>query len=149
MSESRNNGGSRSSDESRYVSYSPPLRQPTPKSKPNYNNLDNVDLLIARLESEIPKEESISTKVNSAYNTRRRKIEELKLLQREAREEEARQRKISQAEDALPHIQEGNDELDEAISQVRQLVKKPTQSYETMGYTYWDDGESHDGESRW
>lgn len=165
MSESRNSSSESrrcvyiprtTSSESRNVSsesrYNTPTRsierQPiVSNAKPEYNNLDDIDTLIARLESEMPKNTSVSPKVNSAYESRRKKIEELRELQKQAREEQERQRQITKAEEALPHIQEGNDELDEAIAQIRQLVKKPNP--EPRGYTFWDDGESHDGESRW
>lgn len=154
MSESRNSSGesrrsvytprySSNTSESRYVA---PTRT-TSTQKPSYNNLDDIDSLIARLESEMPKNTSVSSKVNSAYDSRRRKIEELRKLQQQAREEQERQRQISKAEEVLPHIQEGNDELDAAIEQIKQMVKKPNP--EPRGYIYWDDGESHDGESRW
>ncbi len=132
--------------ESRYMR-STPITTPVSNPKPEYNNLDDIDTLIARLESEMPKNTSVSPKVNSAYESRRKKIEELRELQRQAREEQERQRQITKAEAILPHIQEGNNELDEAIAQIRQLVKKPNP--EPRGYTFWDDGESHDGESRW
>lgn len=117
--------------------------------KPNYNNLDSIDALIEKLEGEIPKDKSASSKVNDAYASRKRKIEELRDLQRQAREEQARQKKIAEAEKDLPKIQEGNDELDEAIAQVKQMIKKPVYSSHSPDYMGWDDGESHDGESRW
>jgi len=160
MSESRNSNSEsrrsvhiprRSSSESRSSSdesrYAPTVRETTSKNKPNYNNLDDIDSLIARLEREMPKEESISPKVNSAYDSRRKKIEELRSLQRQAREEQERQRQISKAEEVLPYIQEGNDELDDAIEQIRQLVKKPP-----VGPHYtpvWDEFPDDNGESRW
>ena len=143
-SESRNiNSESRHMPFSRGVTQHPIQSNP----KPNYNNLDDIDTLIARLESEMPKNSSVSPKVNSAYESRRKKLEELRNLQKQAREEQERQRQIAKAEEVLPHIQQGNDELDSAIEQIKQMVKKPTP--EIRGYTYWDDGESHNGESRW
>jgi len=174
MSESRNNGESRGcffrpsyssitsesrSEESRYVvqrptspvykPVKPEPRQTIMKTKQNnYNNLDDIDALIERLEASIPESKSVSEKVNAAYAARKRKIEELRDLQRQAKEEQARQKKIEQAEKELAQIEAGNDELDQAINQIKQMIKKPEPTYRPS-YPSWDDGESHSSESRW
>lgn len=167
MSESRNSGESRSSyvptytsesrsEESRYVAphgsnvFKP--RQTIMGNNLNnngkYNNLDSIDELIERLEASIPETRSVSDKVNAAYDERRRKIAELKNLQKQAREEQERQKKVEEAEKELAQINAGNDELDQAINQIKQMVKKPAPTYYHSSCS-WDDGESHSSESRW
>lgn len=152
MSESRNNGESRGypsypRDYSVYKQVN--LPESTIMGGPNYNSLDSIDELIERLEREIPKDKSISSKVNDAYASRRKKLAELKKLQQQAKQEQERQRKMAEEEKKLSEIQQGNAELDAAISQIKQIVKKPNPPSVTRGYTCWDDGESHNGESRW
>lgn len=172
MSESRNSGESRGygytpsypttsesrSEESRYVQqrgsniYKPvvePRQTIMGNNTSKYNNLDDIDLLIERLEESIPKTRSVSDKVNAAYDERRRKIEELRSLQKEARAEQERQKQIAEAEKELSQINAGNNELDQAINQIKQMVKKPVPTYYQPSCSTWDDGESHSSESRW
>lgn len=171
MSESRNSGESRTtyvathnsesrSEESRFVRtggsnvFKPVVgpRQTIMGNSQNntckYNNLDSIDELIERLESSIPETRSISDKINAAYDERRRKIAELKNLQKQAREEQERQKKVEEAEKELAQINAGNEELDQAINQIKQMVKKPAPTYYHSSCS-WDDGESHSSESRW
>ena len=52
-----------------------------------YNNLDDIDSLIEKLEREMPTITSNNPRINQALEQRRQKIEELKRLRDEARRE--------------------------------------------------------------
>jgi len=112
-----------------------------------YNNLDDIDSLIEKLEREMPNIQSNNPRINQALEQRRQKIEELKRLRDEARRE-------SEEEKQLRMLEQSNDELDDVIGNLKKLVRKPTKpknnsisaSYSSYDYS----SESHDsGESRW
>lgn len=86
MSESRNNSESRGYG---YVSVSSESRN-TGESKREvikirYNNLDDIDSIIEKLEREMPASTSNNPRINEALEKRRQKIEELKKLAEEAK----------------------------------------------------------------
>ena len=112
-----------------------------------YNNLDDIDSLIEKLEREMPTITSNNPRINQALEQRRKKIEELKRLRDEAKRE-------LEEEKQLRMIEQSNDELDEVIDNVKQLVRKPTEpqnnSTHTSYFSWGYPSESHDsGESRW
>lgn len=148
MSESRNNSESRGYG---YVSVSSESRN-TGESKREvikirYNNLDDIDSLIEKLEREMPTIQSNNPRINQALEQRRQKIEELKRLRDEARRE-------SEEEKQLRMLEQSNDELDVVIGNVKKLVRKPAnpkkESTRSSYTSYSSSSESHDsGESRW
>jgi len=135
--------------ESHEPSFIAPNNTKKNSTQPLYNNLDSIDELIKRLESEIPKNPFTSKKVNEAYEERKEKIDELRALKKQALEEQERKRRIEKEEEMLPTIKKGNKELDEAIAKVKQMVKKTNPTVYTPTSSIYDDGESHSSESRW
>ena len=112
-----------------------------------YNNLDDIDSLIEKLEREMPTITSNNPRINQALEQRRQKIEELKRLRDEARRE-------SEEEKQLRMLEQSNDELDVVIGNVKKLVRKPAnpkkESTRSSYTSYSSSSESHDsGESRW
>ena len=112
-----------------------------------YNNLDDIDSLIEKLEREMPTITSNNPRINQALEKRRQKIEELKRLRDEAKRE-------SEEEKQLRMLEQSNDELDVVIGNVKKLVRKPANTkkeFTRSSYTsYSSSSESHDsGESRW
>ena len=112
-----------------------------------YNNLDDIDSLIEKLEREMPTITSNNPRINQALEQRRQKIEELKRLRDEARRE-------SEEEKQLRMLEQSNDELDDIIGSVKILVRKPSKPKNNSTYSsyfsYDYSSESHDsGESRW
>lgn len=96
MSESRNNSESRGSRyTSTYVSRASESRNNSESrcdsrgqvNNTRYNNLDDIDSLIEKLEREMPTITSNNPRINQALEQRRQKIEELKRLRDEARRE--------------------------------------------------------------
>lgn len=81
-----------------------------------YNSLENIDVLIEKLEASIPTSEIDDVRVKNAISKRRRQINELKKLQQEARKQAA-------VEAELQRIESGNDEIDEVIGDIKQLLK--------------------------
>ena len=130
MSESRNNS------ESRYDARGQ-------VNNDRYNNLDDIDSLIEKLEREMPTIASNNPRINQALEQRRQKIEELKRLRDEARRE-------SEEEKQLRMLEQSND----VIGNVKKIVKKPSKpkkdSTRPSYSSYSSSSESHDsGESRW
>ena len=112
-----------------------------------YNNLDDIDSLIEKLEREMPTITSNNPRINQALEQRRQKIEELKRLRDEARRE-------SEEEKQLRMLEQSNDELDDIIGSVKKLVRKPSKPKNNSTYSSYSSydysSESHDsGESRW
>lgn len=112
-----------------------------------YNNLDDIDSLIEKLEREMPTITSNNPRINQALEQRRQKIEELKRLRDEARRE-------SEEEKQLRMLEQSNDELDDIIGSAKKLVRKPSKPKNNSTYSsyfsYDYSSESHDsGESRW
>ena len=112
-----------------------------------YNNLDDIDSLIEKLEREMPTITSNNPKINQALEERRQKIEELKRLIDEAKRE-------LEEEKQLRMLEESNAELDDAISKVKKLIKKPANpidiSTRPRSYGFDYSSESHNSyESRW
>lgn len=143
MSESRNNSESRGYG---YVSVSSESRN-TGESKREvikirYNNLDDIDSIIEKLEREMPTSTSNNPRINEALEKRRQKIEELKKLAEEAKVK-------LEEEKQLKMLEQSNDELDCIIYNMKQMVKKlikPNSSYSSYNFS----SESHgSGESRW
>ena len=128
MSESRNNSESRGSRyTSTYVSRASESRNNSESrcdsrgqvNNTRYNNLDDIDSLIEKLEREMPTITSNNPRINQALEQRRQKIEELKRLRDEARRE-------SEEEKQLRMLEQSNDELDDIIGSVKKLVRKPS-----------------------
>ena len=156
MSESRNNSESRGSRyTSTYVSRASESRNNSESrcdsrgqvNNTRYNNLDDIDSLIEKLEREMPTITSNNPRINQALEQRRQKIEELKRLRDEARRE-------SEEEKQLRMLEQSNDELDVVIGNVKKLVRKPAnpkkESTRSSYTSYSSSSESHDsGESRW
>lgn len=143
MSESRNNSESRGYG---YVSVSSESRN-TGESKREvikirYNNLDDIDSIIEKLEREMPASTSNNPRINEALEKRRQKIEELKKLAEEAKVK-------LEEEKQLKMLEQSNNELDCIIYNMKQMVKKtikPNSSYLPYNFS----SESHgSGESRW
>lgn len=121
MSESRNNSESRGSRyTSTYVSRASESRNNSESrcdsrgqvNNTRYNNLDDIDSLIEKLEREMPTITSNNPRINQALEQRRQKIEELKRLRDEARRE-------SEEEKQLRMLEQSNDELDDIIGSVK------------------------------
>lgn len=156
MSESRNNSESRGSRyTSTYVSRASESRNNSESrcdsrgqvNNTRYNNLDDIDSLIEKLEREMPTITSNNPRINQALEQRRQKIEELKRLRDEARRE-------SEEEKRLRMLEQSNDELDDIIGSVKKLVRKPSKPKNNSTYSSYSSydysSESHDsGESRW
>ena len=107
-----------------------------------YNNLDDIDSIIEKLEREMPTSTSNNPRINEALEKRRQKIEELKKLAEEAKVK-------LEEEKQLKMLEQSNDELDCIIYNMKQMVKKPIKpnsSYSSYNFS----SESHgSGESRW
>lgn len=159
MSESRNNSESRDTGESRCSypnnNFSNESRNDSDSrcdsrgqaNSTRYNNLDDIDSLIERLEGEMPTITSNNSRINLALEQRRKKIEELKRLRDEVRRE-------SEEEKQLRILEQSNAELDNVIGNVKKLVRKPSklkkESTRSSYISYSNSSESHDsGESRW
>ena len=117
MSESRNNS------ESRGYGYVSSESRNTGESKREvikirYNNLDDIDSIIEKLEREMPASTSNNPRINEALDKRRQKIEELKKLAEEAKVK-------LEEEKQLKMLEQSNDELDCIIYNMKQMVKKP------------------------
>ena len=153
MSESRNNSESRytpsymsNSSESRNDGESHrDFREQSNNSR--YNNLEDIDSLIEKLESEMLNIASNNPKINQALSQRKQKIGELKRLRDEAK-------RRTEEEEVLRMLERSNSELDDAISSVKKLVRKPAipkKNYASSSYpSYNSSSESHNsGESRW
>ena len=82
-----------------------------------YNSLDDIDKLIERLETSMKDIDLDSERVNKALEERRAKISKLKELANEARRKEKEERIISQ-------IEAENNDLDEAIENLSQGLKR-------------------------
>lgn len=156
MSESRNKG------ESRGYEYTPSYVSVSGESRNNssnqvndskYNNLDDIDTLIEKLEKEKIETTCDNSQIQAQISKRKQKIEQLKNLRKQANE--AREKA-----EILEKIKADNQELDEAIRSTKQLIKKPqpktSDSNSKKGDTQYsrvtsfDYGESRDsGESRW
>lgn len=121
-SESREYGESRT-DYSRY------------EDNRRFNNLEEIDELIKRLENENLALSTNNPKINQSLEKRRKKIEELKRLNEEAKQ--------------LKMIKEENDSLDDAIKGIKNLIRRPNKKNNRVS-SFDYSGESHDsGESRW
>lgn len=149
MSESRNNSESRGS---RYIpSY---VSRPSEsrcgyKNQVNnnrYNNLEDIDALIEKLEREMPTITSNNLKINQALVHRKQKIAQLKILRDEAK-------RILEEEKQLRMLEQANAEIEEAIDNLKKIVKKPSKPKNKPSYPSYSCGyasESRDsGESRW
>lgn len=158
MSESRNNGESRccgysssyvtpssesrNSGESRYNPITDNYISDANARNENsskYNNLTDIDSLIERLEKEKPRILINSPRINQALNERNAKINQLKALREQIKKE-------SEEEKILKTLEASNSELDEAIANVKKLVKTPV----VVSDDHCSYGESHtSGESHW
>lgn len=150
MSESRNSSESRSTTS--YVSKptesrtSGESRYETRNERTNkYNNLEDIDSLIEKLEREMPNIKSTNPRINKVLDERREKIEELKRLRNRIEKEREEEKLIRK-------LEESNNELDNIIYDVKKLIKEPTKEdyEEPIRYVRDSDGESHfSAESRW
>lgn len=84
-----------------------------------YNSLMAIDELINRLETNLP-ELTTNPEVNKVIEERKEKIKKLKELQKIAKEEEKKER------ERLEKLQQENDLMDEAINNLKTLIKKKT-----------------------
>ena len=113
-----------------------------------YNQLADIDRLIESLENGFTPKQNNSAKYNQALEKRQKKITQLKQLREEAI-------KQIEEENQIKQLEAENDKLDEAIADVKKLIKRrnPTPKKQSSGCYYYDDGESRscgDGdESRW
>lgn len=80
------------------------------KKQNKYNSLEDIDMLIERLESSMPSNLT-SDRANQVLAQRKQKIEELKKLVAAAREAEAE-------EQAIRQLEQDNAELDNAINSI-------------------------------
>jgi hypothetical protein len=87
------------------------------KTTNNITNIENIDKLIEKLEGNLPHDIANNRKYNSAVEKRRKQIEELKKLRIEA------QRKLDE-EEALKSILKENEEVDQAINNIKKFIKK-------------------------
>lgn len=152
MSESRNSSESRSTTS--YVSKptesrtSGESRYETRNERTNkYNNLEDIDSLIEKLEREMPNIKSTNPRINKVLDERHEKIEELKRLRNRIEREREEEKLIRK-------LEESNNELDNIINDVKKLIKEPTKEKEdyeeTIRFVRDSDGESHfSAESRW
>lgn len=81
-----------------------------------YNNLENIDLLIEKLESNLPTSTINDVRVKKALSKRNKQILELKKIRDEAR-------KQVEIEAELARIERVNDEIDDVIVELKKLVK--------------------------
>lgn len=81
-----------------------------------YNNLENIDLLIERLESNLPTSTINDARVKKALTKRNKQILELKKIREEAR-------KQIEVEAELSRLESANDEIDDVIDELKKLVK--------------------------
>ena len=77
--------------------------------KNKYNDLENIDTLIEKLEAAIPMPTSDDSRINGAISKRKKQIAELKKIRDEAKKQS--------------QIEEENDEIDEVIKEYKKLVK--------------------------
>ena len=127
---------SRDCGESRSQRTSTSIKQ---ESCPKYNNLEDIDKLIEKLENSLPVNNFGSQSFNQALDKRKRQIEELKKLREKARRKMEEDRQIRQLESQ-------NDEVQDAINGMQRLLKRKTATTRRNN----NSGESRDsGESRW
>lgn len=81
-----------------------------------YNNLENIDLLIEKLESNLPTSTINDARVKKALSKRNKQILELKKIREEAR-------KQIEVEAELSRLESANDEIDDVIDELKKLVK--------------------------
>ncbi len=111
-------------------------------SNNKYNSLESIDELIAKMEKETPKIIVSTDKVNKALKEREEKIKLLKQLRDQIDKEE-------KEEELLGVLKKSNSELDDAIRDIKKLVKTPIKQTK-QSVDFYDCSESHDsGESRW
>lgn len=84
--------------------------------KKGYNNLENIDTLIERLEANMPTSTIDDTRVKKALAKRAKQIEELKQIRDEARRQ-------VEVEKELEKIEKGNEEIGDVINELKRLVK--------------------------
>lgn len=113
--------------------------------KNKYNDLENIDTLIEKLEAAIPMPTSDDSRIKGAISKRKKQIAELKKIRDEAK-------KQSQIEEELGKIEEENDEIDEVIKEYKKLVKIKKQAinkrYNPQSSSNYS-SESRSSESRW
>ncbi len=110
-SESRPSNKSRSSSSSESASESRYSEPSNEQSNKKYNSLDDIDMLIERLEKSMEGADYSSERVNKVLAERKQKINELKKLVNAARVKEAEERVIRQLEN-------DNKEIDRAINSI-------------------------------
>lgn len=112
------------------------------KTNNKYNSLESIDALIAKMEKETPKIIVSTDKVNKALKEREDKIKLLKQLRNQIDKE-------AKEEELLGVLKKSNSELDDAINDIKKLVKTPIKQSKNSD-DFYDCSESHDsGESRW
>ena len=104
--------------------------------KVNYNNLEDIDKLIEKLERELPSSISSNSKVNKAIERRKEQINELKKISKIAKQQE-------EDEKILCKLERENDSIDEVIAGMKKLVNVNVNTNTVSGYCF----DSRTGES--
>lgn len=102
----------------------------------NYNNLEDIDRLIEKLEREMPSNTSSNSKINKAIERRKEQINELKKISRAAKQQEEDER-------ILRKLEKENDSIDEVIAGMKKWVNKTVNTNSVQSYCF----ESRVGES--
>ena len=90
--------------------------------KSQYNNLEDIDRLIERLEGNSYSNNNYSSqRFNEAMDKRREKVEELKRLREEAKT-------LIEEEEGIIEVERENDEIDAAIDSVKQFLKSKNEN---------------------
>lgn len=105
-----------------------------------YNNLENIDLLIERLESNLPTSTINDARVKKALTKRNEQILELKKIREEAR-------KQIEVEAELSRLESANDEIDDVIDELKKLVKVKKEDINRK-YNYNQPSSCYSSESR-
>lgn len=105
-----------------------------------YNNLESIDLLIEKLERNLPISEIDDVRVKKALSKRNKQILELKKIRDEAR-------KQLEVEAELTRIESANDEIDEAIMEFKKLIKVKKEKINKK-YNYQPSCDYYSSESR-
>lgn len=97
-----------------------------------YNDLENIDVLIEKLEANLPISTVDDERVKKALSRRAKQIEELKKIRDEARRE-------VEVEAELAKIENDNNEIDDVINELKKLVKVKKK---TINNNYFDNSYS-------
>lgn len=100
-----------------------------------YNSLENIDVLIERLEENLPTSSINDIRVKKAISKRQQQINELKRIRDEARQQ-------AKVLEELTKIEDENDDIDEVIGELKKLVKvKKEEVNKRYSYNSYNDSQ--------